>query len=455
VNQRRLLLFAAFILLSTSTLHGQAPALGHDPQWGQPAVCNNGKIPFWVARAHRHAKDILLGGGRWEVWGWFAVDPGKCTDIGAGTVFESGGWLGSGDSVTLLGFAFVDSKGVWRGIKVQGEEGWFYPISPSNQQICVGRDKFQYVRDGLEQSDLARECQRTPAEHMLIPASFMYKGSSRVVPVFGGPDRSPDYLYVKVVSDDRAMTSGNPVGSAGITRPLNGGGAAQSNDDSNPSLCGKVSCWDIFLQRLNEAARQRSATNANSNPPAPRASTNPPPPAPRATAPPPPVDDDDPIGTGGFITPPSSSAPPANRANSAQWVRADILAYLEASKTGFAAYKKGDVLLSQGYRMWDSNTKPSAARGCWVVQGTSSTTLSCALSQRGDLNELRPDYTGINKEIAAALPRDWKAQAEPPFGGDLPNQGYKSSSGAHLEVFFAPAPSGPGYEINFQLVSAH
>jgi hypothetical protein len=42
----------------------------------------------------------------------------------------------------------------------------------------------------------------------------------------------------------------------------------------------------------------------------------------------------------------------ADRAVLLEWVREDVAAYIEASKTGFAAYKKGDAQLSQGYRRW-------------------------------------------------------------------------------------------------------
>jgi hypothetical protein len=138
-----------------------------------------------------------------------------------------------------------------------------------------------------------------------------------------------------------------------------------------------------------------------------------------------------------------------------QWVRSDIPAYVAASQTGFARYKKGDAQLSQGYQMWDSLVKPAPAKGCWVVQGTTTTTLSCLLLERADLNYLRSYYTELNKDVIASLPRDWKTQAAPPFGGDLPNQGYASSSGAHLEVWIARPASGAGYQIHFQLVSAH
>jgi hypothetical protein len=443
------------ILLSASLLPGQPPRLQQN-QSGQPAVCNDGTITFRVARAHRHAKDILFGGGRWEIWGWFNVDPGKCSEIGPATVFEPGGWLGNGDAVTLLAVAFWDSKGVWRGIKVQpGDSGWFYPIYPSNQQICVQSGEFHYTRDSLEQSDLARVCDRTTAGYVLIPASFMYKGSSRTVPLVGGPDLSPDYVHVKI-ADDRAITSGRTIGSAGISQGLASGGASQSSGDASPSLCGKVSCWDLFVQGLKQGAKdneaQRAAANANNNPPQ-RASTNLPPPP--AATPPPPIDDDDPIGQGGFIAPSDSPAPASNGAKSMQWVRDDVVAYIEASQTGFAAYKKGDAQLSQGYRMWDSSVKPSQAKGCWVVQGATSTTLSCLLLERADLNDLRSYYTELNKDIIASLPQDWTTQMAPPFGGDLPNQGYGSSSGAHLEVWIARAAAEPIYQIQFQLVSAH
>jgi hypothetical protein len=118
-------------------------------------------------------------------------------------------------------------------------------------------------------------------------------------------------------------------------------------------LCGKVSCGNLFLQALAQAIKDNEAQRAaNTNGPRPsRPSINPtsPPPAapPTSTA-----DDDDPIGQGGFVTRPSNPAPAPARAYSLQWVRADVLAYIEASKPGFAAYKEGDVQVSQDYRMW-------------------------------------------------------------------------------------------------------
>jgi hypothetical protein len=110
---------------------------------------------------------------------------------------------------------------------------------------------------------------------------------------------------------------------------------------------------------------------------------------------------------------PRSAAPDASRsptsasdrAKPRQWVRDDMVAYVEASKTGFAAFKKGDAQLSQGYRMWDSLVQPAQAKGCWVVQGTTATTFSCLLSERADLNDLSSYYTELTKNITASLPR--------------------------------------------------
>jgi hypothetical protein len=173
--------------------------------------------------------------------------------------YTGGGLLGE-DSVTLLGFAFLDSKGVWRGIKVKGGEGWFYPIDPPNQQMCVAAKEFNYTRNSPKQIDLARQCDAATG-YMLIPASFVYKGSSRTVPLVGGPDNSPDYLYVTIGPDDRAMTSGHPIGSAGITHGLGNSDALRG--EPSPSLCGKVSCWDILAQHLKEdQARQAQAAAA-------------------------------------------------------------------------------------------------------------------------------------------------------------------------------------------------
>jgi hypothetical protein len=138
------------------------------------------------------------------------------------------------------------------------------------------------------------------------------------------------------------------------------------------------------------------------------------------------------------------------------WVREDVAAYIAASRNGFEAYKKGQPQVSQGLRMWDSSVKPAFAKGCWVVQGDTATTFSCLLSEKPDLNAARDDYTELTGDVTASLPPDWHPEAAPPFGRDFPaSKGYRSSSGSHAEIWIARAASGGGYELHYQLVSAH
>jgi hypothetical protein len=433
MHRLQVLSLTAFMLMVSSRLPAQTP-VEHD--WdAQIVVCNDGKIGVDVVRAYRHPD--YFSGDQWEVTGWYNVEPGKCEGIGRSESYATGG-IFLKDPVTLLAFGFRDSTGVLGAIRFSPGTKNYYP---TDQQFCVESEGFSYQASG---SDPPRNCHGT---QFLIPASYVFTGplvSSRV-------GVANNELHVSISPNDRAIPMGKQASGSGT-----GAGADQSKGDATVGACGKVSCWDLFLQGLKQAGKDNEARRvANANGPGPsRPSINPPAPPSPAAPPAPPADDDDPFGPGGFITAPSNPGPAAAPAYSLQWVRTDMLAYIEASKTGFAAYKKGDVQVSPDYRMWDSSVKPAAARGCWVVQGTTATTLSCALSQRGDLERLRPYYADLNKEIAATLLGDW-TKVERPFGGDLPNQGYRSSSGAHLEVWIAPADSAPLDEIHFQLVSAH
>ena len=429
----------ALMLMLPSRLPAQTPV---DHDWdAQIVVCNDGKIGFDVVRAYRHPD--YFSGDQWEVTGWYNVEPGKCEGIGRSESYATGGVF-LNDPITLLAFGFRDSTGALGSIKLSpGTKNYF----PTNQQFCVESGGFLYRAAG---SDPPRDCRGT---QFLIPASYEFTGPLNSSRVFGV---SNNELHVSIGPNDRAIPLGKQTSDSGASQTTGAGGGGQSKGDANAGACGKVSCWDLFLQGLNQAAKDNEAQrSANTNGPRPsRPLINPPAPPPPAAPPTATADDDDPIGHGGFVTPPGNPAPAAPPAYSLQWVRTDVLAYIEASKTGFAAYKRGDVQVSPDYRMWDSSVKPSAARGCWVVQGATSTTLSCALSPPGDLNAVRPYYADLVKEIAATLSRDW-TQVEQPFGGDLPSHGYRSSSGAHLEVWIKPTEAPGVDEINFQLVSAH
>jgi len=137
------------------------------------------------------------------------------------------------------------------------------------------------------------------------------------------------------------------------------------------------------------------------------------------------------------------------------WVREDVATYLAASRNGFEAYKKGQPQISQGLRMWDSSVKPAFAKGCWVVQGDTTTTFSCLLSETTDLKAMLDEYTELTFDVAASLPQDWHPETTPPFGPDFPaSKGYRSSSGSHGEIWVEHATSGGVYRLQYQLVSA-
>src|ERR1700674_1319832 len=217
VKQLRFFLLTALMLMQASRLPGQPPSL-RSGQYGLPVVCNDGTISVNVARAFRNFRDMGFGSDQWVIEGWYNVDPGKCTKIGEREHYKAGGSFGE-DSVTLLAFAFWDSTGVWGGIKIQDRDpGLFYPIYPSNQQLCVQRGAaFRYTRDSPKQIDLARECDRAPAGYLLIPASLMYKGSTCAFAPNCGPD-SAARLHVKLGPSDRAISVG-PQSSSGGAAP--------------------------------------------------------------------------------------------------------------------------------------------------------------------------------------------------------------------------------------------
>lgn len=437
----RIALFTA-LLLPPASLWGEM-------QHYTITICNRGQFAVDVASGYQ---DSLFFSAYWRINRWYHVDTGKCSVVYSKNMDLGGGLFrnqATEDHVHLA-FAFTDSTGVWGAGMVNpyatnarfghlavGKED----LKASSRRFCIHPGNASYNVDG---SDPAGGC--GGAGTFLVPASIDY-----AVPPDDIDGHYSATFDVGFSEGDRAIPkgSGPPLDSR----------IAPSDGDTGASLCGKVSCWDLFQQGL-QAARdeeaRRATANTNHQPPARRPSANLPPSPAQPATPPPPVDDDDPIGHGGFISRANSTAPASNPVKSLERVRGrDVVAYIDASKSGFAAFKKGDAQISQGLRMWDSSIKPAQAKGCWVVQGTTSTTLSCLLSEQADLNDLRSYYTELTKDIAASLPRDWNSQAEPPFGGDLPNQGYQSSSGAHLEVWIAHAESEAEYQIHFQLVSAN
>jgi hypothetical protein len=138
------------------------------------------------------------------------------------------------------------------------------------------------------------------------------------------------------------------------------------------------------------------------------------------------------------------------------WVREDLAAYLEASKTGFASFKNNELPPSadfNGQRVWKSSVQPALAQGCWVVQAASTSTFTCLIPE-SNLSIANSYYSQITDDLTASLPAGWSPVAEAPFTGDLPSKKYQSSGDSHGEVWLAHAPDAGAYELHFQLVAA-
>ena len=131
-------------------------------------------------------------------------------------------------------------------------------------------------------------------------------------------------------------------------------------------------------------------------------------------------------------------------------MREDLTAYLDASRTGFDAYKSGDAQLSQGYRMWTSSQKPAVATGCWVIQGDSTSTLSCVIPVNRATE--RAYYTELTSDVTASLPADWRASLE--RRSERVSPAPVIDRPAVRTVIWLVETADQDYELHYQLVSA-
>jgi hypothetical protein len=65
----------------------------------------------------------------------------------------------------------------------------------------------------------------------------------------------------------------------------------------------------------------------------------------------------------------------------------------------------------------------------------------------------RAYYTELTNDVTASLPAGWHLVPGSAFGGNLPSTGFRSSTGAHGEIWLKET-ADQGYELDYQLVSA-
>jgi hypothetical protein len=439
-------------------------------------ICNNAKISVNVAYAARI--QLFITGYKWKTAGWFVVDPGECAVVYDEDYDDAGPYTPqSGARVAFLSLM----NGQWRAYHedVVRKSGW---MQSGTGQICTRLGQSGGFTFEEPAGDPAANCTGTlvpVAEDFLPegPGKFTYTmnwdGEVSSVAV-GKTSPSPDLAstttarttaghgtikYLCFTTDPKEPT----VYLSGIFDFPDAGSQADNflvyehaklefliylnekynySGDEDEAECGwkkntaSAGAAAAVAAKKREVAAQAVAAKKKvvetgwvyTGPQVAKNSATT-----EATS-----------GNGG-------SSDEQNPAAMLQWVREDLNAYLEASRTGFDAYKSGEPQLSQGYRMWTSSVKPALANGCWVIQGDSTSTFSCVLPVNPDKE--RWYYTQLTDDVTASLPADWKRIDGAPFGGSLPSTGYRSSSGAHGEIWLVETP-GQNYELHYQLVSA-
>jgi hypothetical protein len=434
-------------------------------------ICNNAKITLNVAYAARI--QLFITGYRWQTSGWYVVEAGQCKTVYDEDYDDAGPY--TPQSGARVAFTAV-SGGVWRAYQssLVKKTGW---MQSGTGQICVRISEDAGFTFKEPAGDPAANCTGTliPVAQDFLPegpGTFTYTmdwdGVTSSVPV-GKPPRSSNVAstasaghgaitYLCFTTDPKQPT----VYLSGIFDYPDAGSQADNflvyehaklefliylnekysySGDEDSAECGwkhaaTADASATVAAKKREVAAQAIAAKKKV------------------------------VETGWKYTGPqvaensgNSEATKADveasnekgRAAMLQWVREDLTAYIEASKTGFEAFKSGEPQLSQGYRMWTSSVKPALATGCWVIQGDSTTTFSCAIPVNKSAE--RAYYTQLTDDITASLPPDWKRVDGSVFGGSLPSTGYRSSSGAHGEVWLKET-ADQNYELDYQLVSA-
>ncbi len=436
-------------------------------------VCNKGPLPINIAYAARI--QLFITGYRWETSGWYVVDAGACKLVYDESYDDAGPITPqSGARIVMI----AQTNGTWRAFNnTDGDkQGW---MQSGTGQICADAN----ANSGFRYQEPAGDPAATCSSNMRLPVAFDFM-----------PTGPCEYTY------DMHWDGGAPSVAVGTTAPSTDVAAAPtaapttasaityfcSSTDKQPVIYvsdffdlpdagskadnfitfertqlhfqmflvthydysgddGLVAC--VYAPTTATSAAEMAAKKQSLTAALAAANKHVIETAWKYT--PADVTSDTvfvPVTEGDAET-----LTPNGRGVLFSWVRQDVASYLAASKTGFDAYKSGDVILSQGYRMWTSSVKPTAARGCWVVQGDSTTTLSCAIPINKDYE--RAYYDALVQDVAASLPADWSTGPANPFGGELPSTGFRSTSGAHGEVWLV-APTADTYELNFQLVSA-
>jgi hypothetical protein len=273
VKKFSVILLGGVILLSPAIVPAQSASL---------EICNNGRYEIDVAIAAR--VQYVITGYRWKNSGWYVVPAHGCAIVYSEDYDAAGPF--TPQSEALVAYTLINPDGIWGAYKSQlkGGGGW---IRHGSGEICVKQGEvFESTRPA---GDPAANC-----DGRTIPVAdeFLPDGPGKFTLTM---DWEGDTFFVPL---GKAVASSNtpakpPEDSIGMQflKAL----AKEAAEEGRKQEQAKADAAAAERQRQEAAAEaQRQADLAASTPPP----SAPPTPAPASPS------DDDPIGAGGFITPP-------------------------------------------------------------------------------------------------------------------------------------------------------
>jgi hypothetical protein len=137
-------------------------------------------------------------------------------------------------------------------------------------------------------------------------------------------------------------------------------------------------------------------------------------------------------------------------------LRKNVRAYIAAADTGFESYKKGAPRVVAGDRVWSAKEISLPDDSCIVSEGTTNVVLRCLEFTSSSRETIEAMYAELVKNVAAALPEDWKPYSGPDFSwvftkDMLANKVFRSSNG--LNYFIWTSYHDSEYQLGYQVLA--
>ena len=292
-------------------------------------ICNNGRKEIDIAVAARI--QYVITGYRWKSSGWYAVPARSCAVVYSEDYDEAGPF--TPQSGARLAYTLVNSGGIWGAYlsDVKSSGGW---MRSGTGEICVKRgEAFEFT---MPAGEPAAGCtgMAIPVADEFLPehpgkytVTMDWEGDNFFFPLGTGQPSSGN-TPSKPPEDSVGMQLLKALAQA----------AAEERQKKEQAAAAAAESQRQAQAAAAEGQRQQQIAEAE-RPPDPAAAAPPaipPAPAPAST------DNDDPIGSGGFITPPTSfnamMCVPAEIANSSSWTTPEAGSKMAAFRDLVAHY---------------------------------------------------------------------------------------------------------------------